>query len=473
MRISFKNWFYGMIQFTWLLICILLLLVINIEIEDNPYVIYTIVIISLVLGIYITTKLSGSFLNIAVLFLLITYIFHHGQHIIAFFGIPINYYRDYIMTEFSNSSIVSASIFSIIMINVLQLGMAFTLTKPSNEGAYGDQNDAIDTAKVDARIRTWGMILFVVCILPTLYYDFLRIGQSFISSYAQSYTYGSNTITTYASQLFEIAIFALIYVNRNNAKWKYFYYPKVCWELIKLVLIGNRMGPISSLLAIYLLKTGLITPERPRKNKFRYIIIAFVGIFLMGFVSAFRNTKGSFSIFQAIIESLTTRNAIVSFFTESGTTLLDQVLLIDLVPESIPFVHGKTYINSLSILIPFSTRIFGQSSTDYISIGSILNGFWYNRGLGGSVIAEAYFNFGWFSFIFFAVLGFVISKYQYIYSKVLSNENRPLLLIALTFLTEQLLIYPRGYFYAVISSVNIIVYSLILYWLLREARKKT
>ena len=96
-----------------------------------------------------------------------------------------------------------------------------------------------------------------------LYYDFLRIGQSFISSYAQSYTYGSNTITTYASQLFEIAIFALIYVNRNNAKWKYFYYPKVCWELIKLVLIGNRMGPISSLLAIYLLKTGLIKKGKP------------------------------------------------------------------------------------------------------------------------------------------------------------------------------------------------------------------
>ncbi|MBE6643075.1 MAG: O-antigen polysaccharide polymerase Wzy [Ruminococcaceae bacterium] len=475
-----KKIVYTFLQIVWIVYCWFALsgMQKTSDFSDNVDHLYWIIVISFVLGLLETYYLSGKKVSITTAFLVITYIFHHGQHFLDFLGIDFEYYKGYIMTNFVDKSIVNATIFSIMAINFLQLGFCLMLNdKDEDKKSYRykhsskrQPNSLEDSEKAKARtelLLKWSIALFAVSLIPTLIYDVQRMIVSFSASYAETYTYGTTAINSILSQFFEIAIFGLIYCLKDTKKWKYFYYSKFFWELIKLLLIGNRMGPISSIAALFFLKQSIIVSDNKRKGKLKYIVLAILLVFVMGFISSYRSGKAGTTLTEALENALVRDNMFISFFAESGTTLLDQALLFRLMPGTLAFANGLTYINSILILLPMSTTIFGASATEHISIGAILNEHWYNRGLGGSIVAESYYNFGENAIWFMLIIGLAVGWFQKKYDSSASKGENGMLIILLTFLLEQLLIYPRGYFYSVIASVNIIIYALVVYLLVK------
>lgn len=470
MLVSKKRMNAVIIQSAWLMVVWVVLskIIVFSEYSQKSFWIYLMIFMSLVIGVIELKNLSGKFLTIPMVFLLVTYVFHHGQHLLGLFGIEINYYHDYIMTNFSDLDICKATFFSIFAINFLQLGMCLVLNE-ENESLYYSETDY--KSPDESILYSLVKIIFIVCILPSFYYDVTRIAQSFISSYGVAYTYGANALVLMASRFFEFSCIALFYVNRNTNKWKYIFYPKIGWELIKLVFIGNRMGPIISILAFCILKRAVIATQK-RDSKIKNILILLAGVYAMGFISALRANRGNGSIIKVAIDAVTSNNAFVSFFTESGTSLLSQTLLFRLMPNTIQCVHGLTYINSLLILIPFSTSIFGVESSNYISVGAVLNSNWYNRGLGGSIVAEVYYNFEWLGLLAMLIIGVLVCIFSNSFQHKIRDNNKPFSIVAYTFVLEQILIYPRDYFYSIISYLNVVLYVFIAFWILKSIIKK-
>lgn len=420
----------------------------NNSLQNHRVLFNCMVFFSLVLGVLEIRKLSGTWLSLTLFFIITLYLFHHGHHILDFFGISIDVFRDYIMTISDNESANKGSVYSLLSINALQLGCCFSLkhNKKSNE-RIAPQRDNY------SYIKNWAIVLLIISFIPAIWYDANRILLSRTYDYGDIYKAGLNVFSSIFSGLFEISLFALLYVNRDNKKWKYIYYPKLIWELLKLVTIGNRMAPISSILMFIFFKKYVIDGKTKNKeNVLKYVIFGLVGFLLMGIVSYLRS-YGSAGMGE--------KNFLLSFVTESGTSLLDMTLLMELMPSQIGYVYGLTYLQSFLIAIPFSGSIFG-SNLSAVSFGSILNTYWDNEGLGGSCIAESYYNFGWFGIIYMFVLGIALSKLQLKYFKMSMTNKSPLFFILATYVMEQVLIYPRGYFYSIFQNVSVAIYATII-----------
>ena len=113
------------------------------------------------------------------------------------------------------------------------------------------------------------------------------------------------------------------------------------------------------------------------------------------------------------LASVSETNYLVSFVSELGGSCFPLMFVMDIVPSKEPFFWGSAYLTSvIGGLFPSSLDFFGFLKT--INEHSLLVETWqfkyldYTFGIGFSLNAEAYANFGWFGLLAIYVFGLII-----------------------------------------------------------------
>jgi oligosaccharide repeat unit polymerase len=119
---------------------------------------------------------------------------------------------------------------------------------------------------------------------------------------------------------------------------------------------------------------------------------------------------------------------------EFGATIKIVVAAVAIVPKEYPYRYGRSYINSMNVLIPNVIPGRVRTSEKAKSLPLWINTMAYGQdlkwGRGGSIVMESYLNFGFFgSVIFFTILG---CGYRCIYEWFLAKPGFIQIVLVLT-----------------------------------------
>ena len=143
------------------------------------------------------------------------------------------------------------------------------------------------------------------------------------------------------------------------------------------------------------------------------IIIAIVaGYFLMGFVSAislFRYTDFSLESFLQVFNLRSSDGVVYSVLREFGGSMISLIYSMRFVPSYANYNFGLTYIISLLLISPKLPQAMVNALNNNFAFTSVFPSA-YLDSLGGSVLGELYYNFGWLGALCTLFLGLFISR---------------------------------------------------------------
>jgi hypothetical protein len=372
-----------------------------------------------------------------------------------------------IFNSFSAKDIFLAVLFCLISINVIHLFALFYLKIPQEFINFKNSKRFVVPASTikNKSLVYFGIIIFVATVIPEFRTDYLQIRSFKSIGYLGSYTLGrDNLFNVFAESLFQIGIITLMIAFKNKkVAWKIIYYFAITKSVLLMLLVGNRSSQIVLIIALMLIKHRFIDPFK-KKDYYKLILYMISFALLATFVAFIRKGVNGLNS-QEFFYFLGKGNFILSFIGELGGTLITPILTIINVPSNLPSAYGLSYFYSIISLFPRSNLIIGDNA-HYLSLATQLNNFTLYGGLGGSFLAELYYNFQWYSLVFSALMGVFLGKFTNLFFSK-SIENNTFKLISTSFILIPLFQYIRGHFYDFTSEVKMLLYSLILLWLYR------
>ena len=174
-------------------------------------------------------------------------------------------------------------------------------------------------------------------------------------------------------------------------------------------------GRTEGLVLLLVLSYSWLNSSNRKKEKLNtgkvvgYIVLIFSIVFMLNMIASLR--MGNNYIGEK-------NNIFVDMIEEMGFNFTSITFTKDFVPEHTNYSYGMSYISSLICLISKSIDPTGIVSTlnsqlPELWLADTLNSYYGNLfafGVGYSVIAEAYYNFGEFGYLFMIVIGYLIGK---------------------------------------------------------------
>jgi oligosaccharide repeat unit polymerase len=180
-----------------------------------------------------------------------------------------------------------------------------------------------------------------------------------------------------------------------------------CGFVVGILLLGDR-GNFIYLAIIPVLAFHYLQ----RRIKLRWAVLGLLGLFfVMGVIGIARKvvTLNVFQMAQAYKQrEYTEHGTIVNSFIEFGVSIKTVVIAMDLVPERHPYWYGKSYLDSLELIVPnvIPGRVRTSQSVGAWLTETAFGSLYETWGRGGSIAMEAYMNFGVLGGIFsFLLLG--------------------------------------------------------------------
>jgi oligosaccharide repeat unit polymerase len=351
----------------------------------------------------------------------------------------------------------------LIVIVIFQI-VGFLLLKKIINYTINISKKQIADNKIDS---SFFIIMILITILPYLYVDISQMLLASELGYVDAYKFGNSYFLSLFVNFFLISLFGFLTSTNNRKLGKMIIFIFAIWNVIKMFTVGNRSQPMAILLALVFI---YISISKPKKIKIKpiHIVFGLLILLLLPYIAYIRNSTSNTNEYSNFIFYLLNDNPISYLLAEFGGTILTLFTVIDIVPEIVSFSNGLTYLGSLTILLPFSTTIFGGYFSAHISVGETMNSF-FGGGLGGSWIAELYFNFGYFGILFVPIYSFCIKRI----SDMIENNIVPKYTInrvLMFYMLIPLFIFPRGYFYTFVSYLNVYIYVAIAYFVYRRLR---
>ena len=404
--------------------------------------------------------------------IIFSYIYNCGQVWLMAFNVDFTY-TSYLIDRYSYSDISYALLFFLIIISIIHLfGILFY--KPDITKDDIDSKKSVLKLKENVALKYTGIIILVLCIIFLSYNDIKQIINAQILGYAESYTIGRDDKLLYALyHLFPLSIFILMLTIKENKTRQIVFWFAILRSVFLMLLIGNRGQYMSLICVLIVLKKAIDGKLNNKNNYLNYLSWLIILIIISSFVAASRNVTSNVLSINTFTDFIFTNNILVQFFQELGGTLVNTILVVINCPYSLDFGLGISYLGSLVSFIPFGSIIF-ENVVEYNDLGDVLNNYFHKgSGLGGSYIAELYFNFGWFSFIIAPLFGFTFSKIsQKLNSCTIYEEKSALSTAIYAYTFYAILMFVRGNFYDIMVYARYLVYVLLLYFILRIILKK-
>jgi oligosaccharide repeat unit polymerase len=375
------------------------------------------VIIQLVFSLYTWKIKTGSYFSAYTVFLIAFYMFNLGQVVLDYFGLEIkahtllNGYLD--QKEYFDAAYISLG-----SLLFFHFGGLMSL-KTKDDRAESNPWDI----KKSFESIFYISLIFALLSAPFYFYN-LFIKLDVVALYGYDALYDSRNTTSYfATMLADFYSPALIslYFSSEYLKRKKNVVLSILVLTILLppLLLGGRANA-GIIIAIIVLIYSLFHKIKTKQA----IVGVILGLFFINIFNLIADTrnntnKSATAIAQSLKEE---ENPLVKFLSETGFSMYPLGETTSLVPKNRPYEYGATYLWEMTTVIP---------NFDFWDLHPAQKhdpGAWlqvqagHSFGIGYSLIAEAYHNFGYFGFLFMILNG-------YLYSLLLIRIGRKEILI--------------------------------------------
>lgn len=393
--------------------------------------------------------------SFVVIFVFLLYLFNFGQVIV--FGFFPNYVpRGSNFIEIGKGTVENALIYSYFIVNVIVSGILFVPRMKRKLKAI--------------KRNTFEIIMFAFLFisLPMEIYYVLRL-----LIISRSLGYDATLHNDFGGWFVQIASFYIVgfamllrYI-RNKRLAFIVYFLEMLFLLVGM-LSGSRIYFVAGALTI-----SLIYFEKKRIKPLFVILGLVVLYFLMQFVvalSAIRNTGMNAALIVKTMFS-SSNNVFLNILEEFGSSIHSTTLCMQQVPSDVPFAFGTTYLKSLLGVFP---NLPGIDIFSIVDSSNFITQLYGTAAMGGNLIGELYFNFGFYLSIPFAFLiGLVCGNISRLLS--LANQKRyrySLIFPILVMVVYTHIIWVRGYYSGIVRSVVwLAIIVILLNYLLKGKRR--
>jgi len=465
-----------------IMVSILLLIIINFY-NHNLYSIGILAIISYCMFFLSWWRHYKIKLNFYTIFLAFTLAFFWGQFILLLLGIPLDSGRVLLDGRIPYNKLIETGILILNSMFLLHLGVLFSTLKINkyNDLFYNNSEKINVNHKNNDSLKKVGYILLLISILPSFYVLFNNLIITMTQGYgaifqSEMYTTGGfNNITRFLS-LFTMPSFLMLFITCKNDKSLKYLTILFTVYLSLYFVSGSRMGGLMLLSIMFLVKHYWYKPIKIKEIATKYIFIFIIGITLMSTISEVRNIfflqdsiRGTF---VDGVKNVFLNNPIFSILREMGFTFIATATVITYSPSVVPYAYGQSYINSVLMIFPnlfWDVHPAALTNTDIV----FKNFYTQYGGIGSSFIAEAYWNFGYFSIILALVFGVIIGTLTKQMAKYAANRNTRMfflvvyaLQVILTYVRSDTITFWRNFTYYGVLPV-------IVAWLLSHFYKSS
>lgn len=391
--------------------------------DYNNYVrkISIIGILILIMCIYAWRKVTKQLFCPYIMFLLSFYMFQLGQCFLIALGIELKSTR--IFGYFYEDEIINAQLFTIKSLLFLNIGALLAYSK--NVKNYKLKYKQILSMKFI------GWILFLISAPIAFYFSSIVAINSLRYGYvtaAYEMNLGQNALFNNLQSFFIPAtIMLLISYNTNKNKRNLFFGLLVVYGFINL-MIGTRTLFVSIMLVLFWYYVTIIKKINFRK----FILITIVGYLTFSFMVTVGNYRGSteknFDEFLVLFGENIRDNLVIEIIEEFGGSMYPLLQVQRIIPQDEAFRLGESYLYATTAMVPNIGRILGER---HIAMEKSLLDEWLmnylnlSYGPGFSLVAEAYYNFGYFGYVVMLLLGIIIYKIIGYSNKIeLSNQYK-------------------------------------------------
>lgn len=395
-------------------------------------------------------------------FMLFLVLFHFGQLILYVFGAQVDTSIAYDLLDlYSRYDLQQTLMFCLIAFNVMNTCGMLLVPRRRRERQPEKTPSLGQNEERGRRVYQFGLVLFCVLLIPVLIYDVQMITSASQVGYLAKYTTDTGIFGDLEAYLPAAVLCILVTAKGQNRPWKAVYYYALIRALALMLLVGNRGNMLITAIIYILAKHWFIKPYT-RKNWISVAAICVGIVVLMPFIAFIRGKTTDMGFF----EYLANNNPFTQFLSEFGSTLITPVLSFQYV-DSFGFLDGKSFLGALVVLFPFSNALFGGIK-QYKSVIVLLNPYAPAVGtLGGSLFAEFYINFGWYSLILAALFGIGVAKISQLLERG-TEEGHPLRSSMLLYVSYGILLYVRADFLDVVFAGKRVLYLCILYYLFQN-----
>lgn len=341
-----------------------------------------------------------------IIFIIVSFFFFYGQHALVFLNVQRDdisilqgRIQDYYLIK-TGYTILQCIILTYIGYVLLHINKNYTKVNRDCKQFLEDKS-----------LYMTAFIVFLTSIIPTILYLYSNIMITLTKGYGYRIVENSNQIESSKDIFFLISRFMLpsliaMYVSCKKKDEKKIMLIIVLY-LILYTLSGSRIESFCSLCTIIYIIVSKGN-KNFKKNIFKYLIIVLLVIFVFTIISDVRSsiaTNGDIlNQLANSVNNIWNDNFIFAALRETGYTYAVTACVFQYCPSSIAHLNGMSYISSIVYILPnFMTKGFtGKYVFVDDAFSSLMSSY---GGIGSSFIAETYYNFGSFTFIFMIIIG--------------------------------------------------------------------
>lgn len=394
----------------------------------------------------------------AILFLAANWIFHCGQIACVAAG-----YNDALNLDFrmygSSSTIVGAFLFYLYSQSLLALGAVLFQTELPKEMTW----QAKPPKEVSERLA-W--VLVATGFPFWLYVNLAKLSGAAAGGYRGVYSLVIPAPIQAASFFFEAGLLMFLLLIGRERKGTVLFWVVVAVKVM-LMSTGGRQDAVCFLAVWCLLYFGYLR----KLSLSRVVVLGFAATFLLFAIDAFGELRSDGFSFDALANYLANASFFGVFWDslgEFGSAFSTLVVSMASVPSILSFGMGSTYLAGILSVIPMLVNNFAGLKISTLFTTAI-PGTTY---LGGSMLGEFYYNFGWFGLVGPVLVGCVLAWCQNRLNLV-GREQADRGVWLASVLAIFLLLFVRGYFTdAVMKFVYLCVFAWVASGLLRRVDER-
>lgn len=337
-----------------------------------------------------------------------------------------------------------------------------------------DKDKEVDENTESIVLRKVGCILIILSFIPAMYDFIVNLRAAAVYGYTglfENASYGFSSIFDKLVPFFQIGLYLLMvgYKEKKGVS-KFILFFTIIFYGVQM-FFGNRGIPLIAVIVtiwLYHIAVKKIAPK--------IVVICLIMILPLSIlINVIREVRVDYgikdwinSIGEIAKSSVSDNNPILETIYEMGGAIYPTAYTMKVIPKEIDYKYGKNYLLSLYSVIYINTS---NGSTNFAKDMNISLEISEHSGsaFGGSYIQEAYANFGWFSVIFFFILGIILEKVN----KKIENRKNLISIVLIAYFLNPFLWTVRNVMITLPRElVWYILPTYILYRLIMNGQKK-
>lgn len=314
-------------------------------------------------------------------------------------------------------------------------------------GRKSCKNILHENAKMQQVPRRLPCILFIIGIVPRLYYDITYLNYGLINGYHGTAVYIPQMINTLAFFADIAIIMEMLFLGKNKHAKALFIVTLLYKGL--MMMSGSRLEAFCFIIILAYVYFS-INKSVQAGRIIVYAIIFYITLAFIMTVGDLRVTAfQSISYFTTALQDNIKGGFLSDMFGEFGSAFTTLVKTIEDTPRPIGYGYGLSYMAGIVSVVPTLVNQipFLAGKTAYISLFSNVSSF------GGSVLGELYYNFGWLGLLATPILGTCVGWTNNLLENLKEIKTVNTNTILSIMLSISLLLLVRGYFSDMVQKI--------------------